>query len=106
MGVVREPAMYRCAVGLAGVYDLNKMYVWDNVRETKVGRTFLREYVGTDAADLSANSPALHAAAIKVPVLLAHGHQDEIVNVKFAYAGALSAVVKRRGRVRSRRLAD
>jgi len=84
MGVIREPSLYRCAAGYAGVYDLNKLYKWTGMRRTVVGRDYLSRYVGTDKAELAAYSPAQLPDKIKVPVLLAHGSQDGIVEVLFA----------------------
>lgn len=86
MGVIREPSLYRCAAGYAGVYDLNKMYKWFGARRTEFGQDYLKRYVGTDKAELAAYSPAQHADKIKVPVLLAHGTQDYIVDILFARA--------------------
>jgi len=86
MGVIREPALYRCAVGYAGVYDLNKLYKWSGARRSEVGQDYLKRYVGTDKAELAAYSPAQHPDKIKVPVLLAHGTQDSIVDILFARA--------------------
>src|SRR5688500_7694492 len=34
MGTVREPALYRCAIGMAGPYDLPTMYRWGDVQRS------------------------------------------------------------------------
>ena len=75
MGVVREPALYRCAVGNVGVYDLTTWARQTDVGDSKSGRTYIDEFIGTD--DLAAISPARQAAKITVPVLLAAGGMDE-----------------------------
>jgi pimeloyl-ACP methyl ester carboxylesterase len=55
-------------------------------RRSELGLDFLHRAVGTDAAELSAGSPAQRAAEIGVPVFLAHGRLDAIADIKFARA--------------------
>lgn len=86
MGAIREPDLYRCAAGYAGVYDLNKMYKWDSLRRSDLGLAYLHRAIGTDAADLSANSPSQQAARIKANVFLAHGRLDSVADFRFARA--------------------
>jgi dipeptidyl aminopeptidase/acylaminoacyl peptidase len=77
MGPVREPGLYRCVAGLAGVYDLPMMYRKGDTRETRLGRNLLAYTLGDDEAELKARSPVTHAAEIKVPVFLAAGGEDQ-----------------------------
>src|SRR5690606_17223537 len=49
MGVVREPDLYRCAIGYVGVYDL-PMMVRDDLEHSRSTATWLREWVGSDTA--------------------------------------------------------
>ena len=86
MGAIREPDLYRCAAGYAGVYDLNKMYKWDNLRRSDLGLDYLKRALGTDKADLEAHSPAAQAGRIKANVFLAHGRLDSIADFRFARA--------------------
>ena len=37
MEPVRDPDLYRCAAGMAGVYDLSKMYKWGSIRHGEYG---------------------------------------------------------------------
>jgi dipeptidyl aminopeptidase/acylaminoacyl peptidase len=76
MGAVREPKLYRCAVGYAGVYDLLMLLESGDASVSKLGRSELERFLGTDAADLRARSPAFQAKAIEVPVFLVHGTED------------------------------
>jgi dipeptidyl aminopeptidase/acylaminoacyl peptidase len=76
MGVVREPELYRCAIGNAGVYDLELTMNSADIPLSRSGRSFLATALGTDAADLKARSPVNHADKIEVPVLLIHGKKD------------------------------
>jgi dipeptidyl aminopeptidase/acylaminoacyl peptidase len=76
MGVVREPKLYRCAIGYAGVYDLQLMYETGDIPRSKSGGNYLNLVLGNDPAELRARSPAAQAAKIEVPVFLIHGKED------------------------------
>lgn len=74
MGVAKEPALYRCAVGYVGVYDLNMLWGQGDIAQSRHGKDFLQEAVGRE--DLDAASPNKLAGRIKVPVFLAAGGAD------------------------------
>jgi dipeptidyl aminopeptidase/acylaminoacyl peptidase len=76
MGAVREPKLYRCAVGYAGVYDLELMLSSGDVPRSRIGRAYLDMALGNDVAQLRSRSPAFNAAQIQIPVLLIHGKED------------------------------
>jgi dipeptidyl aminopeptidase/acylaminoacyl peptidase len=76
MGAAKEPALYKCAVGYVGVYDLPLMFSKGDTRQLQSGRTYLRDWLG-DPAGLGRASPVNLAAQIKVPVFLAAGGKDE-----------------------------
>lgn len=76
MGAAKEPALYRCAVGYVGVYDLPMMFEKGDVRRSTSGATFLSDWIG-DPASLGRVSPVNLAGQIKVPVFLAAGGNDE-----------------------------
>ncbi|WP_426688818.1 alpha/beta hydrolase family protein [Rhodanobacter ginsengiterrae] len=84
MGAAREPSLYRCAIGLAGVYDLDRLYSWGDIHRNNYGMNYLNRVLGHDAAVLAARSPASLAAQIDIPVLLAHGALDGRVPSKYA----------------------
>ena len=86
MGAIREPTLYRCAVGVSGVFDLSKMFRWGSIRSTDVGKLYLKRVLGEDPAELAANSPVTLADHIQVPVLLMHGELDPRVPVGHAVA--------------------
>jgi dipeptidyl aminopeptidase/acylaminoacyl peptidase len=46
------------------------------------GRSYLKLALGNDSAELKARSPVNFAAAVQVPVFLAHGKEDERAPVK------------------------
>jgi dipeptidyl aminopeptidase/acylaminoacyl peptidase len=76
MGAVREPALYRCAIGYAGVYDLELMLHSADIPRSRSGRAFLADVLGGDVDDLRARSPVYNADRIVIPVLLIHGKED------------------------------
>ena len=78
MLAAREPELIKCAVGYAGVYNLNLLFKEKSARESKRTFNFYDRYVGQDKAELDRFSPVTLAGAIKAPVLLVHGGKDEI----------------------------
>jgi dipeptidyl aminopeptidase/acylaminoacyl peptidase len=77
----RAPQMFRCAVGYAGVYDL-QMLLRDADKKSRDGAGVVwRRYIGDDVAGHRRDSPVLLADRIKVPVLLIHGTADDITPV-------------------------
>lgn len=80
MGVVKEQALYRCAVGYVGVYDLPVLHEDDSDEARSLG-TWANDWLG-DPAVLATRSPNRLAAQIKVPVFLAAGGLDETAPIK------------------------
>jgi dipeptidyl aminopeptidase/acylaminoacyl peptidase len=76
MQVAREPDLYRCAIGYAGVYDLPLMWESGDVPDSRSGQAYLQRVLGSDVATLRAQSPVSNAQTIKAPVLLIHGKVD------------------------------
>jgi dipeptidyl aminopeptidase/acylaminoacyl peptidase len=81
-GAIRNPDRYRCAASFAGVTDLAAQ-LKANKKMFSAGRYF-REWrtkvQGDQNVDLAAISPLDQAARLKVPVLIAHGEDDENVS--------------------------
>jgi len=96
MLAAQEPALYKCAVGYAGVYDLNLLAKPENNRLDNQMTSIIRRYVGDDKAELDRNSPVTHAAKITAPVLLVHGGNDKRAPV--AHADAMRAALTAAGR--------
>lgn len=76
MQPIRNPGMYRCAVGYVGVYDLAIMKKEGDIPGTGLGRRYLERVLGSDDEALAAASPARNAAKVGVPVFLAQGRID------------------------------
>jgi dipeptidyl aminopeptidase/acylaminoacyl peptidase len=77
MTAVREPGLFKCAVGYSGLYDLALMYRNDHAVESKAHFNYLVRAIGQDPVDLANNSPTRLAEKLTVPVLLVHGSEDE-----------------------------
>lgn len=106
-GVAFEPGLYRCAVSFAGVFDWERL-VKDARDSNRPGEyEQLRDYLGQpgkDRASFAEYSPLRHAAAIKVPVFIAHGKEDNIVDV--AQSKKMAAALKAQGSPREVFLID
>jgi dipeptidyl aminopeptidase/acylaminoacyl peptidase len=97
-GVAFESGLYRCAVTECGVFD------WARQIKSKsdVGRPGEYEQLvdelgkpGKDHGLLEQISPLDYASQIRVPVLIAHGTEDSVVDV--AQSKKLAGELKRRG---------
>jgi dienelactone hydrolase len=78
MSPLREPDLYRCAIGFAGVYDLVEQAADSDIAEGTMGRKYLERVLG-DVATMREQSPVAHIAKLKIPVLIAHGTADKRV---------------------------
>lgn len=95
MSPVREPDLYRCAIGVAGVYDLVSMSEDTDVAESRFGRMFLQRILG-DEAQMRENSPVTYIERLKVPVLIAHGTEDR--RAPFSQARILRKAMEAHGK--------
>jgi dipeptidyl aminopeptidase/acylaminoacyl peptidase len=84
MLAAREPDMFKCAIGYAGVYDLSYIYKERNVVANKSVTNFFIRTMGNDEVELALQSPSKLAEKIKVPVWLVHGGKDEVAPVEHA----------------------
>jgi dipeptidyl aminopeptidase/acylaminoacyl peptidase len=76
MNPIRNPGMYKCSIGYAGVYDLAKMQAADD--GSKQLRSWFTREVADDPAQIIAQSPTKQVAALDVPMLLIHGKSDRV----------------------------
>jgi dipeptidyl aminopeptidase/acylaminoacyl peptidase len=86
MGLVNDPALYRCGVAAMAVTDLelllNGSWWVDDDTSGEARKYRLPEMIGDpvkDAEMIAATSPVKQAARIKAPVLLAFGEDDRRV---------------------------
>lgn len=94
-GAVKEPDLYRCAIGYVGVYDLGLMYSAGDTSETLTGKSFLRYALGADPAVLAARSPLNQLASLKASVMLIVGGQD--TRVPPQHGESLHTALQKRG---------
>ena len=81
IGLAQSPDLYRCGVGINGVYDLPQMIADD--REY-VGGTIWTRHVGLDGESAKSVSPVHQAEKIESPMLIIHADDDHRVRVKQA----------------------
>ncbi|WP_462156769.1 alpha/beta hydrolase family protein [Pseudoalteromonas sp. GB56] len=72
-----EPDLFKCAVGVVGVYDLPLMFEEGDISERASGQGYLRKVLGEDESQLKAFSPSYNIDKLKAPVLIVHGGEDE-----------------------------
>jgi dipeptidyl aminopeptidase/acylaminoacyl peptidase len=84
MGVIREPKLYRCAIGLAGIYDLETFFNSARVRHSGGTSKIVDFIFGSDKSVLHDRSPVNLTAGVRAPVLLIHDDGDGRVNYEQA----------------------
>ncbi len=96
-GVTLQNGLYRCAVAVAPVSDLQERYSTEN-RESggdKMVRLSLRESLG-DPSNFAEVSPRRHASQADAPILLIHGKDDTVVD--FHQSAAMADALKDAGK--------
>ncbi len=85
MGLIRDPALFRCGVQWVGVSDIELLYATNWHIDADLAADYgLPELVGDrekDAAQFAATSPLRRAAQIKQPLLMAYGGLDATVTL-------------------------
>jgi dipeptidyl aminopeptidase/acylaminoacyl peptidase len=94
-GAYREPDMFKCAVGLSGIYDLPLMFNRGDIKDLKSGVRYLNDVLGSDEADLRERSPVYNAEKIKAAVFLIHGKEDE--RAPFEHAKRMREALQKAG---------
>jgi dipeptidyl aminopeptidase/acylaminoacyl peptidase len=93
MSSMREPDLYKCAIGFAGVYELTSQT--DDLAYSYLGRSYLERVFGSQAL-MAEQSPVTHVERLKVPVLIMHGTADPVV--PFKQAKTLRRVLEKYGK--------
>lgn len=78
-GAVKEPGLYKCAIGYAGVYDLRLMYTRGDIPQSEFGENYLKMALGKDQGELWDRSPIAHLDRLKAKVMLIVGGADRRV---------------------------
>ncbi|MEW6992363.1 alpha/beta hydrolase family protein [Colwelliaceae bacterium 6441] len=76
MTVVKEPDLYKCAIGYVGVYDMAILYDKGDIPTSEFGTNFLDKVIGHDEKQLHEFSPARHVEKIKADLFIVHGKED------------------------------
>ena len=86
MLATKHPNVYKCAASWAGVADIN-LYL-NNSRHSKKQRQWANEHIGNPEGEYSSfkqESPVYNTKALQVPLLVAHGRKDTVVDVEHAF---------------------
>ena len=71
------PDLFKCAIGFAGVYDLELMFEEGDVQKRDAGMAYLKRVLTQDKALLQSMSPTHNVDKLKAAILLVHGGEDE-----------------------------
>jgi dipeptidyl aminopeptidase/acylaminoacyl peptidase len=94
-GVAFEDNLYRCAISVCGVFDWEAFVNSKSYGALPGQYEELRDNLGTDRQRFEQISPLAHVEQIHVPVLLAHGSEDPVVDM--AQSRKLDAALKKLG---------
>ncbi|HEX7348174.1 MAG TPA: alpha/beta fold hydrolase [Rhodanobacteraceae bacterium] len=94
-GAVKQPDLYQCTIGYAGVYDLRMLYTRGDIPQNLYGQDFLKRTLGTDMTALAQHSPLYQLNNLKAKVMLIVGGRD--TRVPPVQAQDLQAALAKRG---------
>ncbi len=94
LGAQRNPELFHCSVDIAGVSDLPMLI--SEGRNWMEGEDLRKRQLGTDSEKLKRDSPRLHVADFKVPLLMLHGKRD--YQVPFEQSETMDAALTRAGK--------
>ncbi|WP_293387118.1 S9 family peptidase [Nevskia sp.] len=94
MSAIREPGLYRCVVGAAGVYDLKLLRDDGDVGSSGNNRRYFTDAIAGGPEEMAAGSPITYLDQLKAPVLIVHGEADR--RAPFTQATALCSAMKKR----------
>lgn len=75
-GAVKQPDLYKCAIGYVGVYNLRLMYTRGDIPQNIYGQDYLKRVLGTDMTVLAQHSPIYQLDNLKAKVMLIVGGRD------------------------------
>ena len=77
MSPIIKPGLFQCAIGYAGLYDLDLWRTDSDVQKRGLGEAYQNKALGSNVKELNRFSPAQQASKLKIPILLVHGKEDE-----------------------------
>lgn len=96
MSVVREPTLYRCAIGNAGVYDLNLLVKDSDIVNRRSGQLFLAEAMAGSPEERTRQSPIHRVDQLRAAVMIVHGERD--IRAPVSQAKALRRALEKNGK--------
>lgn len=93
---VLAPDLYKCAVAVAGVYDLTLMKEEGDIPELAYGEAHLDFVLGKDEAQLQHFSPVNHVEKLQAALFIAHGKKDK--RAPLEHATRLKAALDKAGK--------
>jgi dienelactone hydrolase len=96
MAAAKAPRAFKCAAGMAGLYDLPKWFDEPRFLRDPVSRRQLARYFGDDPKEQQRISPTRVAPGIEAPVLLIHGDRD--FTTPIAQGEAMRDALRRAGK--------
>lgn len=91
--LTRNPELFKCGFAFVGIYDLEMLYDVGDIQYREEGEAYLQRVIGTDKAELRAQSPIHQVDKIKAGLYVAHGREDERAHVNH-YLSLLKALDK------------
>jgi len=82
MSSVREPDLYKCAIGYVGVYDVESFTSVGNIPNYRAGAAYLKQVIPEDKETRKAFSPSKQVNKIKANLFLVHGKMDRQAHYK------------------------
>ncbi len=82
MSSVREPDLYKCAIGYVGVYDVESFTSVGNIPGFRAGAAYLKTVIPEDPETRKAFSPSKQVRKIKAELFLVHGKMDRQAHYK------------------------
>jgi dipeptidyl aminopeptidase/acylaminoacyl peptidase len=98
-GVTIQTGIYRCAVAVAAVSNLESFVSWSGYKSGSMSTRYWDRFLGIEGARdkaLDAISPIRHVDRISVPIMLIHGKDD--VTVPYDQSTDFATAMKRAGK--------
>ncbi|WP_434930698.1 alpha/beta hydrolase family protein [Shewanella sp. HL-SH5] len=74
---ILAPDLFKCAIGFAGIYDLELMFNEGDIADSRSGTSFLKQVLGQNPSALKAMSPSANVDKLKAKLMLVHGGEDK-----------------------------
>lgn len=99
VSAIRWPERFRCAVSIAGISDRMLFFMASDTARSEKGRQLAEKIMGNpkeNGDEMRATSPLYGYAGLSVPVMLAHGREDQ--RVDFEHSRRIARMLRIAGR--------